>query len=193
MPAQRLSPSVRILLFTLCLGATLLPPVWDSGSQFYRQPDRPDEKRAALTQTSLVPPSHLSSGSSSAVKTERWTERRRAPASKPDLAGKRLPGKSAAQANKRAGEHEKLVGKWSSSLAALNDDAMAAGKFLVARLEKASGHRLSEVKRWLTRLTRQLTSPAVDAPAGAPYIVDRYMHAPIYLTAEGRLKTVVSR
>jgi hypothetical protein len=74
-------------------------------------------------------------------------------------------------------------------------ERMSGYKFreLADRLEQLSGHKFGELAAWLKRLYRQVAAPPVVTPAGAPYLVDRYMHAPVYLTPEGRLKTVVGR
>ena len=75
----------------------------------------------------------------------------------------------------------------------LKADATTACEVIKGRLEKLSGTRFDQVTAWTARTYKQFMSPPVITPAAGPYVVDRYMHAPLYRTHDGRLKTVVAR
>lgn len=103
---------------------------------------------------------------------------------------------------------DRLFSDWPAALEELKQDAGVALQTATARLERFTGYnfgqlagrleqissgKFGQLAAWLERLYRQVTAPPVLTPAGTPYIVDRYLHAPVYLTPEGRLKTVVGR
>lgn len=145
-----------------------------------RQAGKPGARKlATVSPTVVAPPSALLSGGGGAVSFQGGS-----------------PTVSAGHVSPRPSPRHQAVdpiAQIQPALKELKADATSACAVVKERLEKLTGTRVDQVTAWTARMYKQFMSPPVMTPAAGPYVIDRYMHAPLYVTRDGRLKTVVAR
>ncbi len=156
--------------------------------------DRAGKKIATVNPTAVAPPSALLTGQTKATGTAGAAAFLGPTGSSAGGVGRNLlkPTSKHREAGKSSDSLEPFA-QWRPALKDLQQDTASAFGVVKDRLEKLTGTRFEQVTAWAARTYKQFTSPPVMTPAAGPYVVDRYMHAPMYLTREGRLKTVTAR
>ena len=74
------------------------------------------------------------------------------------------------------------------------EEVVDTGSVVAGRLFKVARARFDQIAHWLAKLAQELNASVPGAtPAADPYVARSMNGARLYLTGEGRLKTVVSR
>ena len=106
------------------------------------------------------------------------------------------------QTERKMGEPEKsndishtliVSSQWIANLQFLDETTADACRVIAWKVRRLVGCKLDAVLEWCADFYRQLNAPPILTPAGNPYVQQRWQPLHLFLTPDGRLKSVVER